>query len=262
MLSCEKSAKRVRRFYAFAVYTGLRAGEIRALDWSDVHEEEGFIHVHRAINRETGEVKATKTGLARKVPIEAALLPVLEAMRDEAGEGAVFPGMLARNTLPRVLRADLEAAGVKRRELFDATATTRRLDVHDLRHTYGTWRAIRGDDVIKIRFAMGHTDLQTTQRYINEAQASGARTARRSRRFPNRWRNVANQRYRNLTTRNHCGGAGNRTRVRKRFALCLYVRSRHIVSPRVAPTSGLSPALVTCLLLAARPVARRSASQT
>jgi hypothetical protein len=38
-----------------------------------------------------------------------------------------------------------------------------------LRHTYGTWRAIRGDDIIKIRFARGHTDLATTQRYINEA---------------------------------------------------------------------------------------------
>jgi hypothetical protein len=38
-----------------------------------------------------------------------------------------------------------------------------------LRHTYGTWRAIRGDAVQRIQFSMGHTDLQTTQRYINEA---------------------------------------------------------------------------------------------
>ena len=83
--------------------------------------------------------------------------------------------MSASNTLPRALRRELEEAGVKRAELHVDSATSRKLDFHDLRHTYGTWRAVRGDEIIKIRFAMGHTDLQTTQRYINEAQVFGDR---------------------------------------------------------------------------------------
>ena len=44
----------------------------------------------------------------------------------------------------------------------------RKLDFHDPRHTYGTWRVTRGDDVVKIRFAMGRTDLAATRRHINE----------------------------------------------------------------------------------------------
>ena len=33
-----------------------------------------------------------------------------------------------------------------------------------------TWRAVRGDDPLKVQRAAGHDDLATTQRYINEAQ--------------------------------------------------------------------------------------------
>jgi hypothetical protein len=41
---------------------------------------------------------------------------------------------------------------------------------HDLRHTGITWRAVRGDEPLKIQRAAGHDDLATTQRYINEAE--------------------------------------------------------------------------------------------
>jgi hypothetical protein len=37
-------------------------------------------------------------------------------------------------------------------------------------HSGITWRAVRGDDHLKIQRAAGHDDLRTTQRYINEAQ--------------------------------------------------------------------------------------------
>lgn len=170
LLACEAITAQRRWLWALAVYTGLRAGELRALDWADVHETEGFIHVHRAAVRGTTDVDATKSGRARKVPIEAELQPLLSVMRDlSAGKGLVFPRMMAPNVVPRALRSDLARAGVTRRELLVSTATTRQLDFHDLRHTYGTWRAIRGDNAIHIRFSMGHTDLETTQRYINEA---------------------------------------------------------------------------------------------
>jgi len=50
-----------RRLYVLAAYTGLRQGEIRALEWSDVHEDEGFIHVHVAIDAGTGDLQTPKT---------------------------------------------------------------------------------------------------------------------------------------------------------------------------------------------------------
>ncbi len=173
LLTCAKVPARRRRLWAFATYSGMRAGEIRALAWADVHETEGYILVHQAQDFDTGKVKATKTGLTRKVPIEPSLVPLLEAMRERGDEsGNVFVDLPHRSEWAYLLREDLKAAGAaKRAELTNDTDTTRKLDFHDLRHTYGTWRAIRGAEVVKIQRALGHTDLATTQRYINEAQS-------------------------------------------------------------------------------------------
>jgi hypothetical protein len=39
---------------------------------------------------------------------------------------------------------------------------------------FGIAGAIRGDVVVKIRFAMGHSDLATTQRYINDPHTTSS----------------------------------------------------------------------------------------
>jgi integrase len=129
-----------RRLYVFSVYTGLRAGETRALEWGDVHEAEGFILVHRAIDSITGEPKRTKTGRARRIPIEVELVPLLEAMREESGGNGdpVFPRVPHKSECPWMLRLDLKQAAVTRGELHEDTKTQRKLSFHDLRHTYGT----------------------------------------------------------------------------------------------------------------------------
>ena len=41
------------------------------------------------------------------------------------------------------------------------------LRIHDLRHTFGTWLNIRGTDINKIKQAMEHADITSTQRYLH-----------------------------------------------------------------------------------------------
>jgi len=41
------------------------------------------------------------------------------------------------------------------------------LRIHDLRHTFGTWLNRRGTDINKIKEAMGHSDIVSTQRYLH-----------------------------------------------------------------------------------------------
>ena len=97
-------------------------------------------------------------------------------MREESGGKGKVLAIGSAWELPRCLRADLKEADVTRAELTADDETRRLLDFHDLRHTYGTLRAVRGDAVSKIQRAMGHADLGTTQRYINEAEVfEGAR---------------------------------------------------------------------------------------
>lgn len=172
LMRCEIVPANRRILYAIATYSDLRKGELTVLVWPDVHEDEGFIHTHQAHDRRTLGIKSTKGRRARKVPIEPELLPLLEGMRPHRTSALVLPTRtVASAALPIFLREDLKIAGITRRELFEDTKTTRKLCFHDLRHTYGTWRAIRGDDPQKIQWAMGHTDFKTTQRYVHEAAA-------------------------------------------------------------------------------------------
>ena len=177
VVSTEIIPARRRRLWAFACFTGLRMGEIKALQWTDVHEGEGYLTVRYSENADTRATKATKTGHVRRVPIEPGLLPLVQAMRATGDEsGLVFNDLPHRSEWAWLLRADLKLAGVDRHELHhdtvadDRVKVGRRLDFHDCRHSYGTWRAVRGDELTKISRAMGHSTTSMTEKYINEAE--------------------------------------------------------------------------------------------
>ncbi|MFO0675295.1 MAG: site-specific integrase [Polyangiaceae bacterium] len=171
LVESERVPVRWRRLFMLSTYLYVRGGELEALDWSSVNLDQGYVHVHQAIDSDTGEVKTTKTKDTRKVPIEATLMPLLVEMhRESKGEGRVVTAMPPRESLAERLRKYLEWAGVTRADLFADDETRRPLTWHDLRHTGITWRAMRGDEPLKVQRAAGHDDLRTTQKYINEAQ--------------------------------------------------------------------------------------------
>jgi hypothetical protein len=108
----------------------------------------------------------------RRVPIDAALRPLLEAMRKEVnGKGLVFPVYPVAEHTARSLRDWLRRAGVKRAELHRDSPTHKNITFHDLRASGLTWMAIRGDDPLKIQQRAGHADFNTTQGYIRTAEA-------------------------------------------------------------------------------------------
>jgi len=178
LLACDRVPVRWKRLVVLSVYLYCRAGELEALQWDAVDLEHGVIHVHQSVERyrEIGKIKPTKGRMARRYPIEPALVPLLAAMRAEAG-GAKATGAVVKmppaEDLAERLRQYLEWAGVTRTELFALVAdkTRKRITWHDLRATGITWRAVRGDDPLKIQAAAGHADFPTTLGYIREAEA-------------------------------------------------------------------------------------------
>lgn len=168
--SCDDVPASWRRLFVVATYLYLRAAELRGLRWEDLDLEHRRAHVHRTVN-EAGEEGTTKGEAGRLVPIEASLVPLLEAMRAEGGgDGHVFPEMPREGYLASALRGYLERSGVTRTELFTTTRTRRQLRFHDLRATGITWRAVRGDDALKIMQAAGHTEFSTTMGYVRTAE--------------------------------------------------------------------------------------------
>jgi hypothetical protein len=155
--------------YAVAVYTYARAGELEALTWEDVDLEHGIIQINKAIDRETGLVKSTKSGETRRIPIERELIPLLERLY-EARRSEQVLWMPDNDDRAVLLRQHLERAGVRRADLFADNDRQKHVTFHDLRATGITWMAVRGDDPLRIKQRAGHASFSTTEMYIREAE--------------------------------------------------------------------------------------------
>ena len=92
-------------------------------------------------------------------------------MHDETGGvGPVVP-MGLQKLWAVELRNALEAAKVKRPELYATTDASKRVRFHDLRASGLTWMAIRGDSPVHIKLVAGHTAFEMTSKYIAAAGA-------------------------------------------------------------------------------------------
>jgi integrase len=174
LIACPKIPVAWRRLYALAAYTLSRAGELSALRWDAVDLERGVIHFRQSTDRRVvGGVKSTKTGKARRIPIEPTLKPLLEALFVETKDEFVIHVPVSKRA--EVLREHLELAEITRTELFappkdgSVAVTWAPLTFHDLRGTGVTWMALRGDEPLVIQQRAGHANFATTQRYLHES---------------------------------------------------------------------------------------------
>ena len=216
---------RLRVGVTIAVCTFVRDGELRALKWDggDVDLEHGTLSVTRALTR-AGTTKSTKSGETRRFAIEPALLPLLAMLHKRAGGKGSVVNFRDRH-MSRDLRLWLKRAGVTRPELHNGDATRKALTWHDLRATGLTWMAVRGDDPLKIKQRAGHSTFSTTELYIRQAEAVREGFGDVFPTLPDSllgldpvWPDPNLGDESSLNEAVSGGGAGNRTRVRKRLA--------------------------------------------
>ncbi len=158
LLGGELPAKQAA-FFAVAIYTGLRQGELCGLRWEDVAAERVTVrYSYRA---------ATKGGRVRDVPLLRAAREALEVWRKHKpgiGSALVFPGRSGCHGRGYDAGwSDRYAARVGRHVRF-----------HDLRHTFashlmmGTWTE-RPWPIEAVRQVMGHASVTTTEMYAHLA---------------------------------------------------------------------------------------------
>ncbi len=148
-------------------FTGLRMGELLALQWGDVDFAGDAIRVRRSYNAHGG-VGTPKSGKVRSVPMVPDVASALARLAEREGlvgeEHLVFPGELGLFQNASALRDRYKTAL--------ARAGLRPLRFRDLRHTFGTL-AVRRAEVPAVQAWMGHADIQTTMRYVHHRDRGG-----------------------------------------------------------------------------------------
>ena len=140
-----------RAVFGTLLLTGLRKRELYFLAWPDIDYRDGVLRV-------TGEGKegfSPKDYEIREIPMPPDLVEILKAQPRRLQW--VFPNRNGRRLthLLRRLKTSAERAGV-------ANAT-----LHKFRHTYCTRLLETGTDIVTVQKLMGHSDIQTTMRYLN-----------------------------------------------------------------------------------------------
>ncbi len=161
-----------------AAMTGLRIGELQALDWRSIDFVHARVRVRRTYDRKTKtytKPKSRRSERAVPMPDEVAgcLLRLLSEYHPDVVEpdptALVFAhpvtgDPLGHRLIYERLRAALKTAGLD--ELFAW---------HNLRHSYGTALAGQGVPMRTLQEWMGHKDIQTTQRYADYCPNPGER---------------------------------------------------------------------------------------
>jgi integrase len=153
--------------YAAAIYTGLRAGELAALEWQDVDFERRLITVQRSFGG------PTKSDRVRYAPILTPLLAILREWRLRHPGRLVFTNRDGRRLAPsariyqEVLHRVLDAAGFPAVE--EGGKVRRYIVFHSLRHTFAAHWVARGGDIFKLQKILGHQSIAMTMRYAHLA---------------------------------------------------------------------------------------------
>ena len=129
--------------------TGLRLGEVKAVQWQDIDFKKRQMEIRRSIRR--CRVTDTKNRKRRRVDMTEHLAGTLQAWKVEQKKSSLLEGrpfldtdyvflskrgdVLCETALANALRRCLSAAKL------------RQIRIHDLRHTYATIRLLRGHNI-------------------------------------------------------------------------------------------------------------------
>ena len=139
--------------------TGLRRGELMALQWDDLDFETGVLNVNKQVYAVNGELQfsepKTKNSI-RKIVLPPSVVEVLKEYEKTVNSRWMFPSPVKedRPITPGVVR--------KRLQLILEHAGCNHVRFHDLRHTFATLALQNGMDVKTLSAMLGQVSAATT----------------------------------------------------------------------------------------------------
>ena len=155
--------------WAVALFTGMRNGELYALEWSDVHSkingknlsgDNEHIIVSKSYSKRTNTTKETKAGYWRNIPISPQLHEVLLELYELRGD--------EKYVLPRI-REWAQGRQAKALKVFCTCIGLTPIKFHALRACFATLMLSLGTPPITVMKICGWRDLDTMAHYIRLA---------------------------------------------------------------------------------------------
>lgn len=148
-LPCEAHAA-----YLVAVRTGLRLGELLAVEWTDVDLGARTLEVGKSYDYHLDRTGPTKSKKTRTVDLTPVCVEALRKLRKQR-KVANIAGLVFTDEKGERLKYYFLERTVK-------TISPRPIRFHDLRHTYATLRLSKGDNVIDVSRQLGHSKIGMT----------------------------------------------------------------------------------------------------
>jgi integrase len=137
--------------------TGLRVGEVRSLEWEDVHLQPvgdakfGFIHVR----------KGKSQNAKRNVSLSPRVRAMLDSLKESSQSAYVFTGESGIKPLSIWTLQD------QHKRMRQALKLPADAVIHSFRHTFGTRLGETGADAFTIMKVMGHSTVVVSQKYVH-----------------------------------------------------------------------------------------------
>ena len=152
----EAASGTYKAMIALALNTGLRIGELLALQWGDFSKAERRIRVARTDWQ--GLTGSTKSGQARDVPLNQVALQTLTDLEFRP-RGLVFCG--AGGTALRYRQANWAIEQIAKK------VGEKKIGWHTLRHTFASHLVMRGVPLTAVQQLLGHSTQAMTERYAH-----------------------------------------------------------------------------------------------
>jgi integrase len=145
-----------------ALRTGMRQGELKALQWSSIDWQNRSLAVQHSRCDYTGELTSPKSNRVRHIPMDVDVYELLLKRKKETGyvflneKRQPFDAQCLKRRLARVQRkADL-----------------RKIGWHTLRHTFASHLVMKGVPLNAVQALLGHSTITTTMRYAHLAPST------------------------------------------------------------------------------------------
>lgn len=144
--------------WAFAILTGMRSGELMALEWGDVDEQNGIIRVSKSFNKRMKITKCPKNGNWRNVDINSQLAGLIRSLRQER--------LSEIHLLPRFSEWKQGQGGLVLRLFLERIGINKPVVFHTLRACFATHLLSTGVEPLRVMRMGGWSDLKTFQIYL------------------------------------------------------------------------------------------------